>query len=330
MHQLHLSASWGDMGATKMVTLPVWRLAAYSAVFCIFIGSATTYFFATSLNSFTSDSVEVKQQLNGVRSSLLMAEEELSFKDQKIKVFAQELGVLQAKLNHFEEISERLFEDEHFGQYLAEFENLTPSNSAEIQVEERPVSIFSMVTQLASAKRRAEKLDGLMATTEDLLLETQLDRNLKPHHWPVIHRRSYVSSHYGWRTDPFSKKKHWHSGMDVAAAYNAPVVSSADGVIVFAGYRFGYGIMVEILHGENMVTRYAHLNKATVHTNQRVQAGELIGMMGSTGRATGPHLHFELLVGGHKVNPYPFIKNGRKSARLLALESTKYKTNHFK
>ena len=333
-NKLHFSVSVGDTGATKLITPRVWQVAAVGFIpLSMTVFGALAFFSGAGVTenySLKSQLSSTQHELSNTRNELAVLKDDVSFKNRKIQVFAHELGTLQARLERFEKIGNELYKDEYFGQYLAELENIAPVGTAETSIPQNPVSVFAMATQLASVKRRTDQMENVLSTTEELLSRTQLNRNVKPHHWPVVHERSYVSSRYGWRKDPFSDEKHWHSGMDVAAAYNAPIVASADGVVTFAGYRFGYGIMVEVTHGGGMITRYAHLNRAIVHNNQSVRAGELLGLMGSTGRATGPHLHFELLVGGHKIDPYPFIKDGRENAKMLAQsDSDKYDPSRF-
>lgn len=333
-NKLHFSVSVGDTGDTKLITPRLWQVAA---VGLIPVSMAVFGFMAFFSGASVSENLDLKNKLSttqialtNAHNDILTLKEDNAFKRRKIQVFAHELGTLQARLERFEQIGQSLFQDEYFGQYLAELDNIAPVGTAETSVPQNPVSVFAMATQLASVKRRTDQVGSVLQTSEELLSRTQLNRNLKPHHWPVVHERSYVSSRYGWRQDPFSEERHWHSGMDIAAAYNAPVVASADGVVTFAGYRFGYGIMVEVTHGGGMITRYAHLNRAIVHNNQSVRSGELVGLMGSTGRATGPHLHFELLAGDHKIDPYPFIKDGRENAKMLAQSDTKaYDTSQF-
>lgn len=320
--KLHFSIALGDTGTTKLLTPRLWHVVAMCLLpLGMAVFGAMAFFSGADVSenyALKSQLAEARQDLAQTRNQLATTREEAAFKDRKIQVFAHELGTIQARLSRFEAIGEQLYEDEYFGQYLAELDNIAPVGSPDAGAATNPVSVFAMATQLAAVKRRANDIESLFSTAGELLSRTQLNRSLKPHHWPVVHQRSYISSRYGWRNDPFTSERKWHSGMDIAAAYNAPIVASADGVVTFAGYRFGYGIMVEIAHGGGMITRYAHLNRAIVHNNQTVKAGELVGLMGSTGRSTGPHLHFELLAGDHKIDPYPFVKDGRENAKMLA------------
>jgi murein DD-endopeptidase MepM/ murein hydrolase activator NlpD len=118
------------------------------------------------------------------------------------------------------------------------------------------------------------------------------------------------SSSYGVRLDPFTRRPAFHSGLDFPGAYFTPIVATAPGVVSFIGQRTGYGNVVEIDHGNGFKTRYAHLSRSTVSVGQRVAIGTRIAAMGSTGRSTGPHLHYEVWANGRAQNPNRFLKAG--------------------
>ena len=120
--------------------------------------------------------------------------------------------------------------------------------------------------------------------------------------------RGSISSGFGYRRDPFSGGGAMHSGLDFRAPYGSPIFAAADGVVSFVGYKGGYGKTVEISHGNGLMTRYAHMSRSSAQVGQRVTAGKLIGAIGSTGRSTGPHLHFEVRVNNRAVNPRPFLE----------------------
>lgn len=122
---------------------------------------------------------------------------------------------------------------------------------------------------------------------------------------------SRVTSAFGMRTDPISKRPGWHGGIDMGAGWNAPIVAAGPGKVIFAGTKSGYGRVVDIDHGQGFVSRYAHLNKVLAKRGQDVAIGDKIGLMGSTGRSTGPHLHYEVLFHGKPYNPVDFITAGR-------------------
>jgi murein DD-endopeptidase MepM/ murein hydrolase activator NlpD len=114
-----------------------------------------------------------------------------------------------------------------------------------------------------------------------------------------------VNSNFGWRMDPISGRPRFHKGIDIAAAYGANVEAADGGRVVFAGVQGSYGETILIDHGAGRQTRYAHLSERLVEAGNHVQAGQLIGRAGSSGRSTGPHLHFEVLVDGRPVDPTP-------------------------
>ncbi len=122
---------------------------------------------------------------------------------------------------------------------------------------------------------------------------------------------SRITSNFGLRTDPISKRPGWHGGIDMGAGWNAPIVAAGPGTVIYAGTKSGYGRVVDIDHGQGFVSRYGHLNKVLAKRGQEVAIGDKIGLMGSTGRSTGPHLHYEVLFHGKTYNPVDFIKAGK-------------------
>jgi murein DD-endopeptidase MepM/ murein hydrolase activator NlpD len=117
------------------------------------------------------------------------------------------------------------------------------------------------------------------------------------------------SSAFGVRSDPFRGSAAMHSGIDLAGPLGTPVYATADGVVGRAGWASGYGNLVELEHGKGIETRYGHLSKILVRVGQRVKRGDLIAKMGSTGRSTGSHLHYEVRLDGRAVNPLPFLQS---------------------
>jgi murein DD-endopeptidase MepM/ murein hydrolase activator NlpD len=119
--------------------------------------------------------------------------------------------------------------------------------------------------------------------------------------------KGWLSSYYGIRNDPFSGKPTLHKGVDFAGKENSPVIATASGVVTWAGKRFGYGQLVEINHGEGLKTRYGHNKDILVNIGDVVDKGQNIARMGSTGRSTGPHVHYEILRNNKQINPIKFV-----------------------
>jgi murein DD-endopeptidase MepM/ murein hydrolase activator NlpD len=126
---------------------------------------------------------------------------------------------------------------------------------------------------------------------------------------PSVHPVAKLSftSNFGIRSDPFRGSAAMHAGVDIPGPVGTPIYATADGIIDHADRLGGYGNMVEIDHGKGIATRYGHLSKILVANGTRVTRGQLIALMGSTGRSTGPHLHYEVRIDGHAVNPVPFL-----------------------
>lgn len=122
---------------------------------------------------------------------------------------------------------------------------------------------------------------------------------------PVTQLR--FTSNFGIRSDPFQGTARMHAGVDIPGPIGTPIYATADGIIAHADRQGGYGNMIEINHGKGIATRYGHLSKILVGDGTRVTRGQLIGLMGSTGRSTGSHLHYEVRIDGHAVNPVPFL-----------------------
>ncbi len=157
---------------------------------------------------------------------------------------------------------------------------------------------------LDDLERRLEQRDSQLLALENVILSRSLHEAVRPEGRPVA--RGYVSSYFGTRTDPFEGHSANHRGIDFAGEAGSEVLAVAEGVVSRVEKVSGYGNLVEIKHGE-YVTRYAHNQKALVAVGERVSRGQPIALMGSTGRSTGPHVHFEVLQNGRHVNPLKFI-----------------------
>ena len=128
-----------------------------------------------------------------------------------------------------------------------------------------------------------------------------------PSRKPVEHFR--LTSSYGFRSDPFRGRRARHKGVDMAGPRGTPIYATADGIVGRAQWVRGYGKYIEINHGNEIQTRYGHMSRLNVRPNARVKSGDLIGFMGSTGRSTGNHLHYEVRIAGEAVNPMPFMQS---------------------
>lgn len=135
--------------------------------------------------------------------------------------------------------------------------------------------------------------------------------NILPVHRPLNNATS-LSSSFGARLDPFTRRPAFHAGLDFRGNTGEPVKATASGTVTKAGRLGGYGNLVEVTHSNGFATRYGHLSKILVHIGQKVRVGEAVGQLGSTGRSSGPHLHYETRIANNAVNPMRFVRAGKK------------------
>lgn len=171
------------------------------------------------------------------------------------------------------------------------------------------VSMSSMEQQMADLNAMLSDRSDKLVALETLLMQDKLSKKLLPSIAPI--KSVWYSSNFGWRIDPFTGKNAMHEGVDYMVPEGTPIYASAGGVVVYADMHPEYGNMVEIDHGNQIITRYAHASKLMVKVGQLVRRGQEIALSGSTGRSTGPHLHFEVRYKGIAQNPVRFLENAR-------------------
>ncbi|MCK5539376.1 MAG: M23 family metallopeptidase [Deltaproteobacteria bacterium] len=169
---------------------------------------------------------------------------------------------------------------------------------------ERKQQLARMHRELQRLELAITREEGELRHLSAYLEERQTLLNFTPSVWPV---RGWISSRFGYRVSPFTGRRELHKGLDIVNRSGTPVVVTADGQVVFAGYKGGYGKMVTVDHGLGKVTKYGHLSKITVRSGDSVVRGQELGLLGNTGRSTGPHLHYEVVVNGKAVNPVEYL-----------------------
>ncbi len=168
------------------------------------------------------------------------------------------------------------------------------------------VVVPDLVGHMQALDYQLDDREAQLQVLESMLMNRNLKDRVHPQGRPV--GSGWISSYFGKRTDPFTGKPANHTGIDFAGKLGAEVVAVADGVVTMSSDRYGYGLMVEINHGNGYSTRYAHNSENHVAVGDEVRKGQIIARMGDSGRATGPNLHFEVLKGGTRVNPLSFIR----------------------
>ncbi len=244
----------------------------------------------------------IQEEVASQRRELENSREVAARKNQALSLKAAEM---QARLVRLDALGERLtgmaeLED-------GEFDFSQPpalGGPEQAGVEAAPeTDLNHLFSELDAQLDNREQQLGVL---ESLLENRRLDERSSIAGRPV--KSGWISSSFGLRTDPFSGSKSWHKGVDFAARPGAEVVAVGSGVVTWSGSYEGYGNMVEIDHGEGYVTRYAHNQENRVRVGDLVQRDQVIAALGSTGRSTGPHLHFEVYKNGRAVDPSVYIR----------------------
>ena len=243
-----------------------------------------------------------------------ISEQELEFTKIKIKINSE----LKGMLNKVAELQSRLIRLDALGEKIAinsNFDNgefdfsrtpgigglvLEDDNSSSVSKSEATLSI--LVDSLSS---QIEKSEYQLNILDKQLFSKEFNMNSFIAGKPVL--SGWMSSKFGNRIDPFSGKPSWHNGVDFAGKFGDEVIAVASGVVVFSGKKNGYGNLIEINHGNGYVTRYAHNQSHLVVPGDIVEKGQIIAKMGSSGRSTGPHVHFEILRNNKNINPERYI-----------------------
>lgn len=165
-----------------------------------------------------------------------------------------------------------------------------------------------MYSNVETVEGKVEKQRDVQEKLRDSAIEYKDMKESIPTIWPLTDDDgSYISSNFGWRSDPMTSQQEYHEGLDIAVWYNTPVLATAPGKVTFVGWNGGYGWSVEINHGHGYSTYYSHLNEIKVSEGQKVDKKQKIALTGNSGKSTGPHLHYEVRVNGVPKNPRKFI-----------------------
>lgn len=241
---------------------------------------------------------------------------------ENLEAMARKVGEMQAKLVQLEAVGERVsglagLKPEDVRPEPASLPDAAPVSARAPAAEGGPfVPLVS--PSLEELHQAVERLDlqtqqnaDVFTFVESRLFEQQLKSLMVPNSRPVA---VASTSGFGFRSDPFTGRSALHTGLDFPADVGTPIVAAAGGVVITAEYHSAYGNMIDLDHGNGLVTRYAHASKLVVKAGDIVRRGQLIAHVGSTGRSTGPHLHFEVLVAGVQQDPARFLAGGGAAA----------------
>ncbi len=282
-------------GSRKTMRLP----SFFISIFILFVGALGagnvflgTHYYKTIL----------------IQEELALAKNELEKKEMNLLGIIAELDTLREDIYRIKQFGNKLratYSDDFQEDTVASVGGAIEYNLSAIPLHRQELA-NSKIHGFISELKKEIQLEELVQ--QDLLLFLKENMNKlasTPSIWPV--QGGYVSSKFGMRKSPFTGVKQLHKGIDIVAPRGTSIVSSANGKVIFSGNDGAYGLSLEIDHGYGVVSRYAHMNKLLVKKGETVNRNQQIGEVGNTGRSTGPHLHYEIIVNGVPTNPYAYI-----------------------
>lgn len=295
-------------GRTRSFTMGGWARAILSACLVgIPVGAAYLYHHYESDSSssefLNSESTQAwVEALDDQEAAVKAAKQDA---EQKLAALTLRVAELQARLVRLDALGERLTSMAKLDNGEFDFSRVPAQGGPEVDIDEdsyAPPEFQTMLEQLeAQILDRQQQLD----TLEALMANRKLQDDVFLAGRPI--KKGWMSSRYGRRSDPFTGRIAWHAGVDFAGKEGADIVAVASGVVTWSGDRYGYGELVEINHGNGFKTRYGHCKEGLVKVGDVVKKGQVVALMGSSGRSTGPHVHFEVFKNGRTVDPAAYI-----------------------
>ena len=230
-----------------------------------------------------------------------------------LDAYAKELGELQARMMRLDAQSERLAKIAgEKGKSSAKksdqkMDGLLPANRGGPLINARPMTEPDLQAAILELTQAVDARDESLSSIEAKILQQSVLKDMLPNSNPI--NAAFNSSSYGWRIDPFNGSKAFHEGLDFTASTGTPIRAAADGIVSSAEQSGAYGKLLKIEHGAGLETRYAHTSKILVKVSERVIKGQVVAEVGSTGRSTGPHLHYEIRLNGASLDPRKYLNN---------------------
>ena len=229
-----------------------------------------------------------------------------ALKKQQLTALTMKLAELQSHVLRLNALGERLADNANIPEQEFNFEQFPPSGGPSTTTSERSSKSFSQllveITQLESSLDHEE---NQLQMLESLTLGHHIENTRYLSGRPIA--KGWLSSYFGMRKDPFNGRPAMHKGLDFAGKEDGNIIVTASGVVSWADNRYGYGQLIEVNHGDGLKTRYGHNKKLLVNVGDVVTKGQVIAKMGSTGRSTGPHVHYEILHNNKQIDPLKFV-----------------------
>lgn len=257
-----------------------------------------------SEGSYADGSLAAKMQAELVQQRQEIVEAKRTA-EENLTALTMRLGQMQAHVIRLDALGQRLTKMAKLDKGEFDFGN-PPAQGGPESGEGAAMQLPDFLSQLDALSSQLDDRSQQLSVLETVLLNQSVQAEVTPNGPPST--TGFISSHFGHRNDPFTGRIALHKGVDLAGKQGSEVVSVAPGVVTWSGDRHGYGNMVEVTHGNGYVTRYGHNEKNLVKMGEMIKKGQPIALMGSTGRSTGPHVHFEVYFNGQAVDPMKYIR----------------------
>ena len=247
------------------------------------------------INEWQADVRQHQVQLKNIREEA----------DADIDALASRIGLLQAHVMRLDALGRKLVHMARIDKAEFDFDSTPALGGPETRPNKvlQPDELSKAIDRLSL---KLEDRENQLSVMENLVLDQNLKKEVVPSGRPIT--KGWLSSYYGMRTHPISGRREMHKGIDFAGKLGGQVIAVAKGVVTYAGKRYSYGNLIEIAHGNGYSTRYAHNSRLLVSVGDTVEKGFQIAEIGSSGRSTGPHVHFEVIKNGREINPVRFIR----------------------
>lgn len=249
-----------------------------------------------------------KRELDSQWSELQIAKQS---SQQQINALTSKLGIMQAHVQRLNAAGERIVSVSGLDSKEFNFSEMPAVGGPEDLNSTSSKKVVDIFHLLNSIDGQLESKQQQLNVLESLLMDKHMGLERYISGRPIAN--GWLSSYYGERNDPFTGVPAWHGGVDFAGKENSNVIATAAGVISWVGKRYGYGLLIEINHGDGLVTRYGHNKEILVNKGDVISKGQVVGKMGNTGRSTGAHVHYEIIKNGRTINPIPYVNRPAKS-----------------
>jgi murein DD-endopeptidase MepM/ murein hydrolase activator NlpD len=290
---------------------------ALLAVMLVAILAGTTGFWLGEHRISDREQTDLTTVLMHVNARHLVSSESDQDSNAELDSIAIRVGQLQAEVLRINALGQRLVEMSGLDDDEFNFVQPAPSGGGPEKVSLRENKVDEVAQDLAKVLAEIDDRKRKLVLLETLIMERDLNSHSVPDGWPLL-TGGVVTSTFGLRRHPLSGRRSMHKGIDIAGKHGSDIVAMADGLVIFSGRKSGYGKIVEIRHPDGLETRYAHNSKNLVSEGDLVTKGQTIAKLGSTGRSTGPHVHFEVRRDGEALDPMRFLDLSERS-RLARL-----------